>query len=91
MEVRAANMYFIGPGVGTDAGGWYIGPDGKIHKVPGWEAQATLDLARAITAIGLAAQLKTPGLAETTVRGLMDFAQKELSQHVPSGGVVVVR
>ena len=88
---KSANLYFIGPGVGTDAGGRDIGPDGKIHPVPGWEAQATLELSRALTVIGVAAQLKTPGLADATIRGLMGFAQKELSAHVPQGGVLVVR
>jgi hypothetical protein len=90
-EVRAAtNLYFIGQ-AGTDAGGWYIGADGKIHRIPGWEAQATLELSRAVNVLGIAAQLKTPGLAETTIRGLMDFTQKEIAQHLPQGGVLVVR
>ena len=35
------NFYFIGGGFGTDAPGWYIGSDGKIHKVPG--GQQALD------------------------------------------------
>lgn len=91
-EVRSsANLYFIGPGVGTDAGGWYIGPDGKVHPVPGWEARATLELSRAIAVLGIAAQLKTPGLADATIRGVMEFTQKEIAQHVPHGGVLVVR
>jgi hypothetical protein len=35
------NIYFIsGGGFGTDAGGWYIGPDGKIHKVPPWNPES---------------------------------------------------
>ena len=90
-QLAAANLYFIGPGVVTDGGGWYIGADGKIHPVPGWEARATLELSRAITVLGIAAQLKTPGLADTTIRGLMAFTQKEIAQHVPQGGVLVVR
>jgi len=84
------NIYFIGPGVGTDAGGWYIGPDGKIHRVPGWNPEAMLDLARAVSIIRQAGQLKTPGLADATIKSVMDFAQKQIAEHVKDGGVLVV-
>ena len=26
----------MSPGVFTDAGGWYIGADGKLHRIPPW-------------------------------------------------------
>jgi len=84
------NMYFIGPGFGSDAGGWYIGPDGKIHRFPGWNPEGVADLARAVRIIRDAAQLKTPGLSDSTVRGVMEFAQKELAAHLKGGGVVVL-
>jgi hypothetical protein len=92
-EVKMAHaaIYFVGPGWGTDAPSGYIGADGKWHPTPGWEAQSTLELSRALTIVGMAAQLKTPHLAESVSRGLLDFAQKELGQHLPQGGVLVVR
>ena len=37
------NIYFIGQR-GSDAGGWYIGPDGKIHRIPGWNPEAMVEL-----------------------------------------------
>jgi hypothetical protein len=83
------NLYFIGRG-GSDAGGWYIGPDGKIHRIPGWNPEAMLELTRAVNVIREAGHFKTPGLAEATLRGVMDFAQKELATHLKGGGVLVI-
>jgi hypothetical protein len=83
------NIYFIGH-VGSDAGGWYIGADGKIHRIPGWNPEAMLELTRAVSVIREAGQLKTPGLTEATVKGVMEFAQKELATHVKGGGVLVI-
>jgi hypothetical protein len=83
------NIYFIGR-VGTDAGGWYIGSDGKIHRVPGWNPESMVDLTHAIGVLREASQLKTPGLADAAIRSVMDFAQKELDTHVKGGGVVVI-
>jgi hypothetical protein len=83
------NIYFIGR-VGSDAGGWYIGPDGKIHRIPGWNPEAMLEMTHAINVIREAGQLKTPGLADTALKGVMEFAQKELATHVKGGGVLVI-
>lgn len=83
------NIYFIGPR-GTDAGGWYIGPDGKIHRIPGWNPEAMVEMSHAINVIREAGQLKTPGLAQAAIKSVMEFAQKELGQHVKEGGVVVI-
>lgn len=85
------NMYFMGPGIGTDAGGWYIGRDGKIHRVPGWNPESMTDLSRAVSVIRAAAQLKAPGLAEGILKtGLLEFAFKEVATHVKDGGVLVM-
>jgi hypothetical protein len=86
-----AQIYFVGAGWGTDAPSGYIGADGKWHPVPGWEAMAALELTRALTIVGMAAQLKTPHLADSVTRGLLDYAQTELNHHMPQGGVLVVR
>jgi hypothetical protein len=83
------NIYFLG-GVGTDAGGWYIGPDGKIHRIPGWNPEAMLELTHALNVLREAALLKTPGLADTAIRSVMGFVQKELGSQIEGGGVLVV-
>ena len=84
------NIYFIGGGFGTDAGGWYIGPDGKIHRVPGWNPEAMTELTHAIRIIREAGQLKTPKLSNAAIKSVMQFAQAELSEQVKGGGVVVI-
>jgi hypothetical protein len=83
------NIYFIGP-IGTDAGGWYIGPDGKIHRVPGWNPEAMVELTHALTILREAGQLKTPGLAEAAIQSVLEFTQREFSEQVKEGGVVVI-
>jgi hypothetical protein len=83
------NIYFLGS-VGSDAGGWYIGADGKIHRIPGWNPEALADLTHALNVIREAGRLKTPGLADAAIKSVMDFAQKELGAHVKDGGVVVL-
>lgn len=77
-------------GVGTDAPGWYIGPDGKIHPIPGWNPEAFHEVGRALHIVREGALLKTPGLAESTIRHALEFAQKELKTHVKDGGVLVI-
>jgi len=82
------NIHFIG---GSDAGGWYIGADGKIHRIPGWNPEAMTELTRAVEIINAAGRLKTPGLGDATIKGVMQFVQNELSTHVKEGGVLVIR
>ena len=85
------NMYFMGSGIGTDAGGWYIGRDVKIHRVPGWNPESMTDLSRAVSVIRSAAQLKAPGLADGILKtGLLEFAFKEVASYVKDGGVLVM-
>lgn len=75
----------------TDAGGIYIGPDGKIHRVPGWNPEAISELGRAVSILGTAVQLKNPALAHGVTSSVLDFAQKELKTHMEGGGVLVLR
>ncbi|MEK6302745.1 MAG: hypothetical protein AABO41_18700 [Acidobacteriota bacterium] len=82
------NIYVIG---GTDAGGWYIGSDGKIHKIPGWNPEAMVELGHALNILREAGQLKTPRLAEAAIKSVNAFVQKELSTQLKEGGVVLVR
>lgn len=83
------NIYLLGSGVGTDAGGWQWTPHGW-KRVPGWNPEATLELSHALNVIKLARQFKTPQLMDATVKAVMDFSQKELSTYVKDGGVVLI-
>ena len=83
------NIFFIGK-IGTDAGGWYIGPDGKIHRVPGWNPEAMTDLGRALTVLREASQIKSKGVGEAAIKSVLGFAQKELGSYLKEGGVVVL-
>jgi hypothetical protein len=90
--VRIMKIYFLsGAGAGTDAPSWWIGPDGKVHRDPGWNPEAVLELTSALRVIKDAAHLKTPGLAANTIHGVMEFAQKQLNEHVgKEGGAVII-
>ena len=55
-------ILFIGH-IGSDAGGWYIGADGKIHRVPGWNPEQLKDLTHAVTALRAVSQIKATGVA----------------------------
>ena len=81
------NIYVIG---GTDAGGWYIGPDGKIHRIPGWNPEAMVELGHALNILREAGQLKTPRLAAAAIKSVSEFVQKELSANLKEGGVVLL-
>lgn len=76
--------------VGTDAGYWVIGPDGKVHHVGGWAPERLAEVNSALNIIREATQLKTPGLAEAAIKSVVGFAQKELQAHIKEGGAVVV-
>jgi hypothetical protein len=82
--------------IGSDAGYWYIGPDGKLHHVPGWDPEGLAELGAAVNIMREATRLKAPGLAEAAIKSVMDFTQKELASHLKQGqgsageGVVLV-
>lgn len=82
-------IHFIGH-IGSDAGGWYVGSDGKIHRIPGWSPESMHEVSRALTVIREAGQLKTPGLAEATIGRLTEFVQKELPEQFSKGGAILV-
>ncbi|HEY2962254.1 MAG TPA: hypothetical protein VGJ37_07545 [Pyrinomonadaceae bacterium] len=89
-------MNFIVLGqIGSDAGYWYLGPDGKWHHVGGWGVEKFVDVSRSLDILSQAAKLKTPGIAETVTRGLSEFVNKELTGHLgdrlKGGGVVIIK
>jgi hypothetical protein len=76
---------------GSDAGYWYIGADGKIHRVPGWNPEQLTEVSKVVSILAQAAALKTPGLAERVSGVLTDFVQKEVAGHVKeAGGVSII-
>ena len=77
---------------GSDGGGFYIGSDGKIHPVPGWEAGRMAEVQIAINLLREASRLKTPGLATSLSEGLGRFVHNELSGHLDTSqtGVAVI-
>lgn len=84
---------FIG---GTnDAPGFeiYIGADGKLHirRIPGWNPDSMAELNRAINVIYEATKLRTPGLAEATIRSALEFVLKELDTHAEGSSVLVIK
>lgn len=87
------NIYFIG-NIGSDAGGWYIGADGKIHRVPGWAPEQLTEVTHLLNVLREASQLKTPELAEAITGRVMEMAQRELGEQfgeqLKDGGVIVV-
>jgi len=80
--------------IGSDAGYWYLGPDGKWHHVGGWGVEALADVSRAMTVLSESSGFKTPGLANNVTKSVHEFLQKELSAHLgeqlKDGGVVVI-
>lgn|GEM_PF-1942156 len=87
--MKAQNIYFIGQ-YGTDAGGWYIGRDGKIHRVPGWNPESMVDLASTLGIIRIASQIKDAKFNAGMVKEALAFAQNQLGDHLSEGGIVVV-
>jgi len=76
--------------IGSDAGYWVIGPDGKVHHVGGWAPERLAEVHSALNIIREATQLKTPGLAEAAIKSVVGFAQKELQANIKEGGAVVL-
>jgi len=81
-------ILFVGK-IGSDAGGFYIGADGKIHPIPGWGPEQFADLSHAVAALREVSQIKHTGAEHLSV-ALHDLLQKELGGHVKEGDVVVI-
>jgi hypothetical protein len=83
-----ARIFIVG-NVGTDAGGWFIDENGVIHRVPGWDPEAALEIQHAVNIIREAAQLKTPGLAEAATKAAGSFVHQEVTGLLGEDGVAV--
>jgi hypothetical protein len=82
-------IVFIGP-IGSDAGGWYIGKDGKLHRFPGWNPEAVKDLGHALAALREASQILTPGVAERAYAAVHELISTEIKAHLEQGDVLVI-
>lgn len=76
--------------IGTDGGGWYIGKDGKIHRIPGWNPEELKEVANLLAALRNVSQIKTAGIAERLTAELHETVVKQLGAHIQAGDVVVV-
>ena len=70
--------------IGSDAGWWYIGADGKVHWHPGWEVENFKEFNAAVNVLNKAVQLKSPG-SERVIQGAIEIIQKELSSTIKEG------
>jgi hypothetical protein len=75
--------------IGSDAG-YTVIENGKVHHVGGWGVDQLAEFRSAVTIMGAATQLKTPGLAEAAIKSVEGLAQSQLAEHLKGGGVVVV-
>ena len=82
-------IIFIGH-IGSDAGGWYITPDGKIHKIPGWAPDQLREVTNLMQGLRSVSQLRSPGVAEKVAGALMDAVKTELGSHMREGDVLVL-
>jgi hypothetical protein len=85
----SGNIVIIGH-IGSDAGYWYIGSDGKIHHVPGWSPEQLAEVGIAARMIAQATSLKTPALSQGVVSVLSNFLQEQVGAHVKEGGISVI-
>lgn len=85
-------MRIIIGNIGSDGGYTVIDGTG-IHHVGGWGAGALAEFTTAVSIMGQASRLKTPGLAEAAVKSVQSFVETQLTQHLKGSGegtVVVV-
>ncbi len=83
------NIYFIGGGGLTDAGGWAI-VNGKIVKIPGWNPEVMIDFSHSIGALRRVSQIKERGVSEVMIKQLMPVVERQMGDHIKEGGIVVV-
>lgn len=74
---------------GSDAGYWVFENGRWVHH-GGWAIEELVELTAAINIMREATRFKTPGLAEEATRRVAEFAEKQLAQHLPQGGVVII-
>ena len=80
--------------IGSDAGYWYLGSDGRLHHVGGWQAERMAELRAAINVVQNAVQLKESGVAENIAKTVMPLIERELSANIKGqdgeNGIIIV-
>lgn len=80
--------------IGSDAGYWVIGADGKLHHVGGWQVEEMTDLKNAINALQDAVQIREPGVAEAITKAVVPFVERALTKNikgeVAEKGIIIV-
>jgi hypothetical protein len=79
--------------IGSDAGYWYFGADGKLHHVGGWQAEEMADLRNAVSALQDAIQIREPGVAEGVAKAVMPLVERALSKNIQGEaekGIIIV-
>jgi hypothetical protein len=57
----------VSPGFGGDGGYWYIGADGKLHRVPPWSPEVFRDLNAAASLLSMAEGIKQVGIRKQLI------------------------
>jgi hypothetical protein len=83
-------MIIIAGRLGSDAGWTWIDGNGNIHHEGGWAEEAMTDLRSAVAVIAEATKIKSPGVAQETIRAVHGLVQKELETHLGEGGVLIL-
>lgn len=78
-----------GPDERTDAAGWDVGED-RLQPIPGWNAQMTAEVRRAINIIHEGSQMQTPGLAQTATKAAVDYVKKTVTAGRGEDTVIVI-
>lgn len=79
--------------IGSDAGYWYFGSDGKLHHVGGWQVEEMADLRNAIAALQGAIQIREPGVAEAVAKAVVPLVERALSKNIhgeAEKGIIIV-
>jgi hypothetical protein len=75
--------------MGSDAGWWILDESG-LHHVGGWNPEMMRELGAAVAVLREATAIKTPGVAEAVGKAVQGLVEKQVSEHLEGGGVVVL-
>ena len=85
--------YIVIGQTGSDAGYWTHENGHWVHH-GGWGVDALADVVRSIHIMSEAARMKTPGLADSMTKSVVDHVDKELKRHLggqlEQGAIIIV-
>ena len=74
---------------GGDGGGIYVGPDGKVHRIPPWNPEIQVQL-KAVSALAALEVVHDSGLAKEAAAFAERLSTKVIPQITKSAGAVQV-